>query len=229
MTGTSRVMRDAEVTDDGDSIIVEMETMMASQTMAPAFLYYTPEPNPQNRQQGHFIPHPHPHHHQHQHQHQQPHPQPFPHAHAMHRHQIVFPVVPTLPSTPMYSRPNSSCSQPQMPPKAFTLPSNMTPLASPQPMAHKPTIMLDTDLNEADGLYYPSTPPLSSSGSAISSPGSCDMLQTPLNPMFSGLDGIEGKAVCEADSLPESFPTLDWTTCASPPMTPGRFFFFAFV
>jgi len=134
----------------------------------------------------------------------------------------VFPVVPTLPSTPMYSRPNSSSSQIQMHSKMFaTVPSMLTPLASPQPIAHKPTMVLDTDLREADNMYYPSTPPLSSSGSVISSPGSYDMLQTPLNPMFSGLDGVEGKEVCNVDSLPENFPALDWSSCASPPMTPG--------
>lgn len=183
-----------------------MDTMMAPQGMAPAFLYYNPDPNPQNRQQGHFVPQPHPH----------------PHAHAaLQHHMTVFPVVPTLPSTPMYSRPSSSSSQIQMYPRMFaSVPSMLTPLASPQPIAHKPTMVLDTDLREADNMYYPSTPPLSSSGSVISSPGSYDMLQTPLNPMFSGLDGVEGKEVCNVDSLPENFPALDWSSCASPPMTP---------
>ncbi|KAK0633446.1 hypothetical protein B0T14DRAFT_68859 [Immersiella caudata] len=183
-----------------------METMMAHQGMAPAFLYYNPDPNPQNRQQGHFVPHPHPH----------PHP-----ALQQHHHMTVFPVVPTLPSTPMYSRPNSSSSQIQMHPKMFPgMPSTLTPLASPQPIAHKPNMVLDTDISEVDSMYYPSTPPLSSSGSVISSPGSYDMLQTPLNPMFSGLDGVEGKEVCNVDGLPENFPALDWSSCASPPMTP---------
>jgi hypothetical protein len=45
------------------------------------------------------------------------------------------------------------------------------------------------------------------------------MLQTPLNPMFSGLDGKEGRDI---EGELESFPILDWSACASPPLTPGR-------
>ncbi len=161
---------------------------MASQAMAPAFFYYSPDPNPENRQHGHFITHP--------------------------QQVSVFPVVPTLPSTPVYSRPNSSCSQ--LLPKTFAgVPAHM---ASPQPLAHRPTIVLDTDLAETEGLYYPSTPPLSTSSSVISSPGSCDMLATPLNPMFSGFEGINDE--CNVDT--EQFPVLDWSSCVSPPLTPGR-------
>ncbi|KAL2134027.1 hypothetical protein VTI74DRAFT_1191 [Chaetomium olivicolor] len=171
-----------------------METMMTAQSAGPAFFFYSPEPNPEGRQHGRFIPQQHP---------------------------AMLPVVPPLPSTPVYSRPGLSCSQPPLLPKGFTsvpiLPSTLTPLASPMPIAHKPTIVLDTELSEVDGLYSPSTPPLSSSGSVISSPGSCDMLQTPLNPMFSGLDG---KEACDMDGELESFPALDWSACASPPLTP---------
>ncbi|KAK3372530.1 hypothetical protein B0H63DRAFT_299980 [Podospora didyma] len=199
-----------------------MEGMMAPQAIAPAYFFYHPEPNHENRQQGHFMTHPHPH----------PHPHPH-HSHhpALQQHMTVFPVVPTLPSTPMYSRPGSSCSQQQqqqqpMHMKAYTNmhPTTLTPVASPQPNnsnhTHRPTIVLDTELSENDGGFYPSTPPLSSSGSVISSPGSCDMLQTPLNPMFSGLDGIEGKEVNDAEGQLESFPHLDWSSCASPRMAP---------
>ena len=45
------------------------------------------------------------------------------------------------------------------------------------------------------------------------------MLQTPLNPMFSGLDGREA---CAMDGELERFPSLDWSACASPPLTPGK-------
>jgi len=190
---------------DSGSSIVGMETMMAHQAMAPAFLFYTRDPNPQSRQQGHFVPHPHPH-----------------HPAALQHHMTVFPVVPTLTSSPMYSRPNSSNSQVQVPhPKVLaSMPLTLPTLASPQPIAHKPTMVLDTDVSDADGMYYPSTPPLSSSGSVISSPGSYDMLQTPSNPMFSGLDG---KETCEFDGVPENFLTLDWSSCPSPTMTPGTY------
>lgn len=173
-----------------------METMMTAQAMAPAaFFYYNPDLHPENRQRLHFT------------------------ANPGLQHMPIFPTVPTLPSTPIYSRPGSSCSGPIPHAKAFNAglhSSSATPMVSPQPIAHRPNIMLETELRERDASY-PSTPPLSSSGSAISSPGSCDMLQTPLNPMFSGLDGFEGKDVCQVEQL-ETFPALDWNT--SPPLTP---------
>ena len=179
---------------------------MTQQPNSPAFFFYSPDPNPESRQHGRFLP-----------QQQQQHPafQQLP----------MLPIVAPLPSTPVYSRPSSSCSQPPLLPKGFAnlamLPSTLTPVASPMPIAIKPTIVLDTGLSDAEALYSPSTPPLSSSGSAVSSPGSCDMLQTPLNPMFSGLDSKEARDV---DGELESFPSLDWSACASPPLTPGKLF-----
>lgn len=188
-----------------------METMMSTQAMVPAAFYYNSDPNQENRQQHmHYASHPNMHHHQ-----QQP----------MH----MYPAVPTLASTPIYSRPGSAASQQQMvqAPKAAAagfayhgLPSTMTPMASPRPVGQKPTIILETALG-GDSEAYPCTPPLSSSSSVISSPGSCDVLQTPLNPMFSGLDGFVGKEMSDVERL-ESFPNLDWSSCASPPMTPGK-------
>ncbi|EAQ90901.1 hypothetical protein CHGG_02836 [Chaetomium globosum CBS 148.51] len=185
--------------------------MMTAHPNGPAFYFYSPDMNPESRQHGRFIPQQHQLHQHHQHHQQHP---------AM-QQMSMLPVVAPLPSTPVYSRPGSSSSQPPLLPKGFgsvpILPSTLTPVASPMPIAPKPTIVLDTELCEAEGLYSPSTPPLSSSGSAISSPGSCDMLQTPLNPMFSGLDGKES---CGMDGALESFPSLDWSACASPPLTP---------
>ncbi|KAK3994924.1 putative cutinase [Cladorrhinum sp. PSN332] len=180
-----------------------MDPMMTPQAIAPAFFFYSPDPNPEGRQHGRFIPQPH------------------------QQQMAMLPVVAPLPSTPIYSRPGSSSSQHhQMVSKPFTsapmLPSTLTPLASPQPINYRPMIALDTGLGEVETLYpySPSTPPLSCSGSAISSPGSCDMLQTPLNPMFSGLDGLDGKDVCDEIQL-ERFPSLEsWSSCASPPLTP---------
>ncbi|KAI0136621.1 hypothetical protein BJ170DRAFT_20750 [Xylariales sp. AK1849] len=177
--------------------------MMASQVMGPApFFYYNPEPNTENRQHGHFSQHP-----------------------ALQQMQM-YPVVPTLPSTPVYSRPSSSCSQPPVPTKVFNVvPSNLTPMASPQLTSRKPTIfiqdhstklMLETDIYESDSIYYPATPALSTSGSNVGSPGSCDILATPLNPMFSGLDGYENTKP-DVEAIPEG---LDWSNCGSPPMTP---------
>lgn len=189
---------------------IEMESMMSN--VAPAAFYcYNPEPSMAARQHGHFIQH---------------HPQ-----------MSAYAVVPTLPSTPIYSRPNSSCSQQQMqmqPLRSMTsVPSSiMTPMPSPPTSAsailnghivHKPAIMLETELCDADGMHYPSTPPLSVS-SAISSPGSCDMLATPLNPMFSGLDSFRNlKESCAAEFVPDNGSMAGWSS--SPPLTPGEFFF----
>lgn len=197
---------------------------MAQQAMAPAFFYYNPDPNPENRHHGHFIPH------------TQSHPHGYPH-HPMQQQMQVFPPVPVLPSsplpsTPVFSRPSSSCSQPSMAPTnkpSFTsAPSQvLTPQASPvrvPQQLHRPTIVLDTEKFEpGDGMCYPQTPPLSTAGSVISSPGSCDMLATPLNPMFSGLEGTPMfKEEVEAQPI-EQFPNLEWHSCASPPMTPSKF------
>ncbi|KAK0389390.1 hypothetical protein NLU13_2965 [Sarocladium strictum] len=125
----------------------------------------------------------------------------------------MFPNFPAMPSTPIYSRPGSSCSQP--PTLYSNGPSVMTPAASPHPAYSKPSIVLDTDFGEAS--YFPSTPPLSTAGSTVGSPKSLDVLQTPMNPMFSGLDDVEfGKD--GFDSVETSI--LDWSSCASPPMTP---------
>ncbi|KAL6804724.1 stress response element binding protein [Trichoderma sp. SZMC 28013] len=122
----------------------------------------------------------------------------------------AFQMVPTLPPTPMYSRPNSSCSQP--PTLYSNGPSVMTPTSTP-PLSRKP-MLLDTEFG--DNPYFPSTPPLSAAGSAMGSPKTCDMLQTPMNPMFSGLEGIAVKDNIDAtESL-----VLDWASIASPPLSP---------
>jgi len=93
-------------------------------------------------------------------------------------------------------------------------PSVMTPTGSPRSSAlQKPAIVLDTDVDS----YFPSTPPLSTSGSTVGSPKSFDALQTPMNPMFSGFeDGDMPK-----DGFDPVEPSvLDWSSCGSPPMTP---------
>ncbi|KAH6690391.1 cutinase G-box binding protein [Plectosphaerella plurivora] len=181
---------------------MDSTTMMNAHMGHAPFYFYTPDSRPDSRHHGHF---------------QQLHPQ------QVMCQMPMYPMVPTLPSTPIYSRPNSSCSQqaPGAPPTLYSNgPGVMTPVASPQPAAsYKPTILLETDgLN--DSMYFPSTPPLSSAGSSISSPNSCDMLQTPMNPMFSGLDGIDGIEDVKETLQPVEIAALDWSTCGSPPMTP---------
>ncbi|PHH55821.1 C2H2 finger domain transcription factor sebA [Ceratocystis fimbriata CBS 114723] len=112
-----------------------------------------------------------------------------------------LPMSMSMPMTPIFSRPNSSCS-----PQAPTLYSNgssMTPMTSPQPLMSKPTVMVNTEFGTS-----PNTPPLSMAGSAMSSPDG-DMLQTPMNPMFSGIEIKEMPA--------------HWAAHVSPPHTPSGF------
>ena len=97
-------------------------------------------------------------------------------------------------------------------------PSVMTPTGSPRPStSQKPAILLDTDVG--DGSYFPSTPPLSTSGSTVGSPNSFDALQTPMNPMFSGFDEND---LPKDGFEPVETSVLDWSSCGSPPMTPGK-------
>lgn len=175
------------------------------------FFYYNPDPNPEARQHGHFTPH--------------PHGLPYPAA--------TMPGPDAMPiyAPNMYPRPSSSCSQVQYHPMPhhYGPQGLMTPVQSPQPMYQKPTILvqqespylfpLDTDCNA------PSTPPLSSSGSAISSPpSSAEVLPTPVNGGFQpqNMEGV--KAGCEEEVFSEILGGDDWTRAASPPMTPGTQF-----
>ncbi|KAH9242916.1 hypothetical protein K456DRAFT_116235 [Colletotrichum gloeosporioides 23] len=126
----------------------------------------------------------------------------------LHQQMAMYPMVPTLPSTPIYSRPTSSCSQPMGPTLYSNGPATMTPVASPQPMSNKPAIMLETEICETEHIYYPSPN------------NTCELLQTPMNPMFSGLDGLDGlESFKETLEVPESL-AVDWSSCGSPPMTP---------
>lgn len=175
------------------------------------FFYYNPDPKPDNRQHGHFS--------------QQP-SVPMP----MHYHFQPMHAMQPIPSTPIYSRPDSASSQPPMPIYNQAYQMNMTPMASPRPMYQKPTIliqdhsprvMMEQECNEAV-YYYPATPPLSASGSAISSPSNCEILPTPMNSTFFGLEGFEGvKEGCEGDVQAENLAGNEWARCGSPPMTPG--------
>jgi hypothetical protein len=114
---------------------------------------------------------------------------------------------------------------------------SMTPIASPQPTHLKPSIMvqhdspallpLDTRFVNADFYGFPSTPPLSASGSTISSPPStCGMIHTPVNGSFSGFENLEGvKEGCESDVHAELLAKPEWGRSDSPPLTPGTFIF----
>ncbi|KAI1312382.1 hypothetical protein F5Y03DRAFT_390729 [Xylaria venustula] len=172
-----------------------MDPNMMNAPMGQAsFFYYTPDPNPENRQHGHFSQHP----------------------AFQQMQQQMYPIVPTLPSTPIYSRPNSSSSQ-VMPAKVFApVPSNVTPQRPNGFVINHPgKLMLETDICDNDAFYYPATPPLSTSGSSMGSPAHMqDMLSTPLNPMFSGLDGCE--MIKAEDETSQTLENIDWTNYHSP-------------
>lgn len=120
------------------------------------------------------------------------------------------------PQQGMYAQAPSNGLYAQPPTLYSNGPSVMTPTGSPRPMsAQKPAVLLDTDVD----AWYPSTPPLSTSGSTVGSPRNYDALQTPMNPMFSGID--DGEMVKEGFETTEP-SMLDWSSCGSPPMTPGK-------
>ena len=113
---------------------------------------------------------------------------------------------------------------------------SLTPIASPQPSQMKPTIImqqgspglmpLDTRFIGHDLYSFPSTPPLSASGSTISSPPSAHgALPTPIHDTFFTFDKVEGvKEGCETDVHQELLSTPQWARSDSPPMTPGEFY-----
>lgn len=172
--------------------------------MAQPFIFYESDASPERQQRQHIF-------------------NPFPY-----QQMNMLPVVPPVPSTPIYSRRNSGCLQSPMQHKPFLnldaitsmpIPQVLTPMASPQPISHaRPAIKLQTEMGDYCGM--PPSPPLTRSNSAASSPRSCDLLQTPCNPMVSGMDGLEVK------------PAGHEMKPYSPPLTPGMylspFFYFVF-
>ena len=195
--------------------------MDSSQTMAPqvvgqpSFFYYNPEPNADHRQHGHFSPHP----------------------------TTIQDGLPMLPFSPqpyyndMMAQGQQSMMYHHLPssgPQMYIPQPPVLAMASPSPLQQKPAFLyeyeghklsVDTEYNAPNFYVYPSTPPLSSSGSASSSPPStCGILPTPVTGSYMGLDNIEGvKEGCEGDVQSEILAGGDWTRCCSPPLTPGMF------
>ncbi|KAL3450307.1 hypothetical protein BJX65DRAFT_11235 [Aspergillus insuetus] len=131
---------------------------------------------------------------------------------------------------PMYSTPVINMHQ-MATANAFRGAMNMTPIASPQPSNFKaalavhgsPALMpLDTRFVNNEYYAFPSTPPLSTSGSSVSSPpSSTGTLHTPIHESFFTFDKVEGvKEGCEGDVHAEILANIDWQRSASPAMTP---------
>lgn len=183
------------------------------QQQQPSWFVYQPANDAQHRQHGHFMPSPSdqqaysgPMHYQRG----LPYQQPYIH-HPMPNH-----------AQPMHSKP------------AFYSNMAMTPVASPQPCHLKPTMAfkqdtsalqpLDTNVNGMRCSYSPSTPPLSTSGSTISSPPSSSMpLPTPIDGPCFGFRPYEVvKEGHAADLYAENVANATWNRTDSPPMTPGK-------
>ncbi|RDA85875.1 hypothetical protein CP532_4908 [Ophiocordyceps camponoti-leonardi (nom. inval.)] len=120
----------------------------------------------------------------------------------------------TKPSAAMYPAMRSLMSSTAMP--CSPAQSALTPTSSP---LQKPLFVLETGLGDSY-QYLPATPPLSASSSTLGSPNTREVLQTPMNPMFSGLDDLGGVKMA-FDTV--DMMSLEWTSCASPPMTPVYF------
>ncbi|EEQ91326.2 zinc finger protein MSN2/4 [Blastomyces dermatitidis ER-3] len=213
--------------------------MHAAPVSGPSpFYYYNPDPDTHNGQHGHFSPHP-------SEMQQQQHPNgqmPIYPNQAIQQQQQ-----PLHPQQTMQEKP-AGYPHGHLPAQTHAMSllngtMHMTPPTAspqpPQPLHLKPSIVLHQDLpslipldtscgnsNDNNGttdLYgFPSTPPLSSSGSTVSSPpSSCGMLHTPVNGSFFQLETIEGvKEGCQSDVQTEILANLDWARSSSPPMTP---------
>jgi hypothetical protein len=131
------------------------------------------------------------------------------------------------PQNMYYQRPSSANSHVSYPQTAYAS-QMLTPVASPQPMYQKPTILIQPQDSpylrpiDTDFSYAPATPPLSSTGSISSPPSVCDFLPTPVNGFFPG-ESIEGvKQGCEEEVFSELLSAgIEWRS-ATPPMTPGK-------
>ncbi|KAM5472989.1 hypothetical protein MauCBS54593_002702 [Microsporum audouinii] len=194
----------------------------AAGAVQPSFYYYNPEPESRHGQHAFFTPHPNDYA---QNQMLMVQPQ-MPQQYAQHHHM----------QPQLHLHPSDQQNGAQFRPlnaKDYLSTPNATnsPSPSPQPMQIKPSVFLhgspallslDTNCGWADSNGFPSTPPLSTSGSSISSPpSSCGMIHTPVNGDSFRMEGIEGvKEGCETDVELELLADSHWNRSASPEMTP---------
>ncbi|KAI9796043.1 MAG: hypothetical protein M1833_006551 [Piccolia ochrophora] len=187
-----------------------------AQAMGQApFFYYNPDPKADHRQHGHFSPHP---------------TGSSLNAQVQQIQQHLHRV-----DTGAHNRPCSSASQSSgSGHSAFgPIQTSMATIATPRPTSQKPTILvqqdsprlrpIDTDCGGPDLFLFPSTPPLSTSGSVISTPPTtCGVLPTPVNGnAFFGLEDFEDyKRGDETEQQDDYLAGRDWAFMGSPPMTP---------
>ena len=197
-----------------------MGSVRSPQILAQSpFFYYKPEPQNDSRQHGMFTSHPN---------------MTVDSVHMQHLQQSVYSQAPSVPGQhpPMYPSSMSSASPAIYQPKAIA-PSHsiITPAASPGPHDQKsaflynPHLSLNTGCSTPDAMGYPSTPPLSVSGSTgASTPATSCFQPTPITPGFVAIENIEGvKAGCEGEVANEILAGGDYARSCSPPLTPGRF------
>ncbi|KAI2392027.1 hypothetical protein LOY90_005734 [Ophidiomyces ophidiicola] len=194
----------------------------------PSFFYYNPDPDAFSGQHGYFSTHPAEmqpieSHAVFSHEQYSPHQQlQIPDQQHHHQHHLLQ----------QQQHHHLHQSGPMLAPKTFLNEEMMlSPSTSPRPLHIKPSILLhgspglmslDTSCIN-DFHTFPSTPPLSTSGSTISSPpSSCGLLRTPINGTgFYRSESIEGvKEGCEGDVNSEILANGDWTRSNSPPLTP---------
>ncbi|DAA75983.1 TPA_exp: putative C2H2 transcription factor (Seb1) [Trichophyton benhamiae CBS 112371] len=196
-----------------------MDPACVAQQAQPSFYYYNPEPESRHGQHAFFTPHP--------------------NEYAQNQMMMVQPQMPqqfTQMQPQMHLHPSDQHNGAQfrtLGAKDYLSTPNAanSPSPSPQPMHIKPSVFLhgspallslDTNCGWADANGFPSTPPLSTSGSSISSPpSSCGMTNTPVGGDSFRMEGIEGvKEGCETDVELELLANSHWHRSASPEMTP---------
>ena len=177
------------------------------------FLYYQPEPQNDNRQHGMFTSH----------------PSTMDESIRMPQEQMGM----GSGHPPMYALGMAPNGPAIHQPKAMApLHSIITPAASPSPwdgrraFFYNPEaqhLSLNTGCSTPDVMVYPSTPPLSVSGSTCrSSPSTAGILPTPITGAFMTIENLEGvKAGCEGEVVNEILGGGDYAGSYSPPLTPG--------
>lgn len=193
-----------------------MEHTYAIPQPQASWFVYQPANDPQHRPHGHFMPSP---------------------SEQVYNSAMQYQRGMSYPQ-PYLHHPGPNHQQPFHQKPTFHGNMTMTPGTSPQPPDLKPAMVfkqepsslrpLDTNVFSIASSFSPSTPPLSSSGSANSSPPSSSMaLTTPTNGTDFGFQAWEvakgaAKGFGHADLCAGSLSNVDWSRLDSPPMTPGK-------